>query len=248
MHGLVVLVFFFIVWGGWYRQLIAAFAPAVSLRLRLVTGLIPLAAFSAFAGLFLRYADASALEDDFWCLAFPVTGAFSLRFTVLLLAGLQLQFPTEITERNNPAPLPAFAGALLGVAALNVGSNLGRGDEAYTTLFPLALASALWVAFAVLIAACTPLLSTTVTDRRTTASVQLGAVWLTAGLILARAAAGDWISFTATTLDILGALPALLLLLAAARWFKHLALLLLACLALTALALWLPHLSSWHLP
>ncbi|MBS0630522.1 MAG: hypothetical protein JSS11_01305 [Verrucomicrobia bacterium] len=248
MHGLVVLVLFLIVWGSWYRKLIAAFAPAVSLRLRLVTGLIPLAAFSAFAGLFLRYADASALKDDFWCLAFPVIGALCLRLTVLLLDGLQLQLPADITGRNNPASLPAFAGALLGVAALNVGSNLGRGDEAYTTLFPLALTSALWVAFAVLLAACTPLLSATVTDRRITASVQLGAVWLTSGLILARAAAGDWVSFSATTLDLLGAMPALAVLLTSARYIGRLAPLLTVCIILVVSSFWLPQASAWHLP
>jgi hypothetical protein len=173
----------------------------------------------------------------------------SLRLTVAFMHVLPLQLPADVTERANPAVIPAFAGAMFAVTALNVGSNLGQGAEASSTLFPLGLSWLIWMTFAVATASLTPLLSAAVVERKVAASMQLGLVWLTAGLVLARADAGDWVSFDATVIDLLGTLPALAVLLAAARWLARRSTVLpLVCLALTALSLALPHASTWHLP
>jgi hypothetical protein len=130
---------------------------------------------------------------------------------------LGIRVPADVLERGNRAVLFPFIAAQLGVAALNVGANLGSGDEEYTTLYPLGIAVAIWGLFGTALAALTPMVESITVWRDRQAGLRFGLLWCAAAALLARASAGDWVSFDATNQDYVSEVPGLGALLFAGR-------------------------------
>lgn len=111
---------------------------------------------------------------------------------------LGLSVRDDVLERRNPAALAAVAGAVIGFGAAFAGGNVGDGPGWWCVVFAGGLASltlsGVWVALHV----TTGVADAITIDRDVPTGVRTGALLAASGVIVGRAAAGDWISASET--------------------------------------------------
>ncbi len=132
--------------------------------------------------------------------------AFGMAWTGLVvrtfpITGLSVR--DDSVERRNPAAAPALAGAILGIAACYAGGNIGDGPGWWVVLISALLATAalllLWQGLEVAGAVAEAI----TIERDEAAGWRLGGFLLSAGLVLGRSVAGDWVSSEDLLLDTL---------------------------------------------
>ena len=107
----------------------------------------------------------------------------------------------DVAERRNPAAAFAIAGALIGITLCFAGGNVGDGPGWWVVLFSAGLATTCLLLIATLLETITGISDAVTIDRDIAAGVRLGGFFVAGGIILGRAAAGDWVSATATVRD-----------------------------------------------
>lgn len=193
---------------------------------------------------------------------FFLTFAGALWFVVAtrLFAWLGLSFHDDVAERGNVAALAALGGALMAVAIIYIGGSIGEGPSYLNNVFCAGLGTAglfvLWILLEL-----GGKVSMSIAEERDLASgLRLGGFLLAAGLVLGRAAAGNWYSMAATIQDFFhDAWPAAVLCVVAllverfARPIRHCPFppwpgygLLPASIYLVLAGAWLWHLGAWE--
>lgn len=130
----------------------------------------------------------------------------------------------DFLDRRNNAAFSAITGALLGVTFCYIGSNIGEGPGFYVVIFCAALATLSFLVLWWLLVLITQVDYTVTVDRDPAAGLRLGGFLVAAGLILGRAAAGNWVSYQAASTDMLVfGLPAVAVLLIVAIVVESLA-------------------------
>ena len=119
--------------------------------------------------------------------------------------------------RRNGAAVWAGVALTFGATFAVSGANIGQGPTVWTTLGPMVLATGSLLAFWALFSALSGNAAAIVVDRDRPSGLRLSSLLLAWGLILGRAAAGDWVSLVATWRDLLhqGLVPGLALLILA---------------------------------
>jgi hypothetical protein len=130
-----------------------------------------------------------------------VMGLAWMRLTALgfPLAGLSPR--DDLIERGNSAAVPAWTGAVWGVACCYAGGNVGNGPGWWVVVFSAALATGGLAAVWLLVAQRTALAEAVTVDRDRAAGIRLGGLLLACGLIFGSAVMGDWVSARATVVD-----------------------------------------------
>lgn len=162
-------------------------APAVCLGLLLIV---------------LRTAASHDVRDDIRYLGmYLALGAAWVAAAALLLPVVGLSVRDDVHERANPAAAYAIAGALIGATFAYAGGNVGDGPGWWVVLFSSGLATlalyALWLVFEQF----TDISDQVTIERDPASGLRLGALLIACGLILGRAAGGDWVSAGATVND-----------------------------------------------
>lgn len=198
---LVSIAFASVMWVRWYL------VPAGLQRLGAPkTGWIALYAAPAVCVVLLfivlRTAASHDVRDDIRYLGMYVAlGAAWIAAAALLLPVVGLSVRDDVHERANPAAAYAIAGALIGVTLGFAGGNVGDGPGWWVVLFSSGLATlalyALWLVFEQF----TDVSDHVTIERDSASGLRLGGLLIACGLILGRAAAGDWVSATATVND-----------------------------------------------
>ncbi len=181
-------------WGSWFVHVLRFFSPDCPKWYRGVLVLTPPACLSTLALAVSRYYSAEVRGNAGYILLFTAVGAVILRATLTLLNLLGLDVVGSAVGQRNAAVLPAIVGAWLAGLTLNIGANIGEGRTVYTALGPLVLACALLAGFALLVGTITQVSDSIVSGRNLAAGLRFGALMLGAGLPLAVAASGDWVS------------------------------------------------------
>lgn len=158
----------------------------------------------AIIGLVISRWAAQAIRDNsgYVLLVFLMGTAF-LTVTAALFPWLGIGLRDDAFERRNGAAVAALSGAILAVMLIYAGANTGEGPSFWNNVYSGGIATAtlllLWLSIAVAGGA-----AISVAEERDMASgLRLGGFLLAAGLILARAVAGDWHSVAATTRDLI---------------------------------------------
>ena len=216
---------------------------------------LPLSCLVVFLGIFLFAADRSATDDLGVGFAYVGLLLSSLRLAIGMLTCLGIDPLVDVFERRNLRVIAPVAGALLGATALNVGANLGSGDSMTTTIFPLIVSLGLWISAVVLSTHLTPWFSSVTLEHKDQSGWRLAIFCFASSVPLARAAAGDWISASATVADLVGALPAVAALELSAWCMEsrgatlnpslQTAIFVALCGSISGISLWLPLASSW---
>jgi len=151
-----------------------------------------------------------------YLLMYCALGLAWLRMAAWLFPFAGLHPRDDVIERRNRAALPAWIGAMAGVALCYSGANIGNGPGWWVVVFSAGLATAAlggaWFALGV----WAGLTDAVVIERDTAAGIRLGGALAAFGLLFGAAVAGDWVSAGATIADFAGvAWPALPLLVVA---------------------------------
>ena len=134
---------------------------------------------------------------------YAVLGAGWLGLVRPILDYLDLRLRDDVLERGNPASSWAGGGAMLGLMACFAGGNIGDGPGWWVVIYSAMLATGTaflsWIALDL----CTGIADTISIGRDVAAGVRAAGFWIGLGLILGRAAAGNWVSFEAANIDFL---------------------------------------------
>jgi hypothetical protein len=150
----------------------------------------------------LRTAASHDVRDDMRYLGmYLALGAAWIAAATLLLPVVGVSVRDDVHERANPAAAYAIAGALIGVTFAFAGGNIGDGPGWWVVLFSSGLATlalyALWLVFEQF----TDVSDHVTIERDPASGLRLGGLLTACGLILGRAAAGDWVSASLTVND-----------------------------------------------
>lgn len=140
---------------------------------------------------------------------YGVLGLAWLRIGERFFAFAGLSVRDDLVERRNAAAIPAAAGAFLGLTCCYAGGNIGDGPGWWVVVFSAGAASAVLFIAWLLLAQFSPVMDAITIDRDPASGIRLGAFLAGTGLLLGRAAAGDWYSVGDTIGDIASAIPAL---------------------------------------
>lgn len=107
----------------------------------------------------------------------------------------------DIVERRNASAGWVYAGLLLGLTLCYAGPNIGNGPGWWVVVFSALLSTGGFFAIWLLLEAAVGLTDVVTIHRDPATGLRLAAFFVALGLILGRAAGGDWISAQATVED-----------------------------------------------
>jgi hypothetical protein len=128
-------------------------------------------------------------------------GAAWVAAAALLLPVVGLSVRDDVHERANAAAAYAIAGALVGVTLAYAGGNVGDGPGWWVVLFSSGLATLALYGLWLILEQFTDVSDHVTIERDPASGVRLGGFLVACGMILGRAAAGDWVSAAATVND-----------------------------------------------
>lgn len=191
-------VFGGVLWLRWYWQLMAIARLRARTEPRLILGMVPVLC-AAILWLVLRYLAAHDVRDVPIYLGFYlVLGAAWVAAAMQAMSLLGLSARDDALERHNPAATWAVAGGLVGLTACFAGANIGDGPGWWVVVYAACLSTLAWFVLWGCLEWLTRLSESVTVDRDAASGLRLGGFLVGEGLILGRAAAGDWASLTAT--------------------------------------------------
>jgi len=107
----------------------------------------------------------------------------------------------DVIERRNKAALPAFVGAIVGVALCFSGGNIGDGPGWWVVVFAAGLATVALAGIWLVVGQWSGVVDVVTIDRDVAAGWRLGGLLVACGLVFGAAVAGDWVSATSTVAD-----------------------------------------------
>ena len=166
-------------------------------------GIVLLAALAGLLIVLTLWSDPLYVAGHFDYTLLFVLVVISWIFGIAGVAGLLgIGLLDDVLTRNNRAALHAMTGAVLGGMSIYAGGNVGGGPTIWTTLAPAFIATVAWVALWVAVEVGSHIADAITIDRDTAAGVRQGGYLLASGLVLGRAIAGDWTSWSQTARDL----------------------------------------------
>lgn len=129
---------------------------------------------------------------------YDVMGLAWIACSIGVLHRLGLSLRDDVIERRNPAALAAITGATIGLALTYAGGNVGDGPGWWCVVFASGLATLSLFVLWILMHVAANTAETITIERDLPAGLRVGALLAACGLVLGRAAAGDWISASDT--------------------------------------------------
>jgi hypothetical protein len=169
--------------------------------------------FSCLGGLWIsltRFAAAEIRDDLAYQGLFVAGGAAAIAAATIGLCVLGIDAVDDGVARANPAACVATCGLWVAVTLCAIGSNIGDGDFVGTGFIPLAIGLAMLIGLTAVYSAATRMFAVITVDRSRAAGVRFAGFIIAAAVPVANAAAGNWVSVSATGHDFAITLPLLL--------------------------------------
>jgi uncharacterized membrane protein YjfL (UPF0719 family) len=149
-----------------------------------------------------RWADPDIPAFGGYVLLVLVMGGAWLTVSVGLFPWLGISLRDDALEQRNAAAVWALAGGILGVMLTFAGSSIGEGPSFWNNVVTGGLATGALLLGWLALASAGGLAHAIAQERDLAAGIRLAGALLALGLVLARAAAGDWRSLSATVSDV----------------------------------------------
>src|SRR5688500_14566345 len=140
-------------------------------------------------------------EDPRYLTMYSLLGAAWVGLSLLAVPAVGLHVRDDVFERGNAAAAYAIGGALVGLTLAFAGGNIGDGPGWWVVIFSAALATAALYLLWALYERFAHVSEHVTVERDRAAGARLAGFLVAVGLILGRAAAGDWVSASATLVD-----------------------------------------------
>lgn len=188
-------------WFGWYRALGQGPWIRRAQGLRRLLGIAPAVALLGVLAILRTAASFDVRESVPYLFQYLVLGAAWVGVAMRLTPWVGIGARADVVERGNPAAAVALAGACVGVALCYAGGNIGDGPGWWVVVFSSGLATAgFFVAWA-LVERLAHASDAITIDRDLAAGVRHAGFCIALGIVLGRAAAGDWESAGETLRD-----------------------------------------------
>ena len=190
-------------WYNWYQAVWADQLHRIRSNPAIVyLQLVPVFCATIIGYVLLLYSASDVRSDIYYIFEYLVLGIAWVAVAEWLFRYMGISAIFDVVERRNLAALIAVAGGLIGVACCYSGGNIGEGPGAEVVFFSAGLVTLIYFFLWWLFSVVTRVDITITCDRDIASGVRLGGFLAAAGLILGRAAAGNWVSYSATVIDI----------------------------------------------
>lgn len=185
-------IFALVRWVPFFVHLASARRGSGEPSARMPVYLAPLAGLAALGLVLGKSASFDVRADPVYLAFYMIIGAAWIAAASWLPAIFGISYRDDVAERGNAGAAWAIGGAIVGGSFIYTGANIGDGPGwwviFYTGGIALGIFAACWLALELV----TGVSETVTVDRDTSAGVRLGALLLANGVILGRAAAGNW--------------------------------------------------------
>lgn len=186
------VVFAFFRWVMWYYRVVAVGSRFSRHSVRAPLYLAPLVT-GAITWIVLRwFASYDVRNDGVYLFFYMALGAAWTGAVTIATSMLGISYRDDVAERGNVAASWAAAGAVVGGSLPYIGSNIGDGPGWWVVIYTGGAAAVLFFALWLLVEKTTSLSDSITIDRDVSAGLRLGGLLVGMGLVLARAAAGNW--------------------------------------------------------
>lgn len=177
---------------------------------------VPLACLALVWYVLDNLAASDVRNDYFYIVHYLLLGALWIGAGEGLFRLMGISIPFDVIERANPAAFAALTGGMLGLTLCFSGSNIGEGPGDWAVWFTALLATLVYALVWFVYTWLTQIDYAVTMHRDLASGIRLGGFLIAAGLIIGRAAVGNWSSESATIADMIQyGSPVLLLLLVA---------------------------------
>jgi uncharacterized membrane protein YjfL (UPF0719 family) len=170
-------------------------------RERLITLAGPFLCAGLLWALLQRFAASDVRDNILYLTFYEVVGGAWLILGLYLLPFVGFSARDEVIERRNRAAAVAIVGFQLGLTLCFAGGNIGEGPGWQVVVFSAGLSTAAFFLLWSFLDRATGLADTVTIDRDLAAGIRLVGFFAGAGLILGRAVAGNWHSYSGTLAD-----------------------------------------------
>lgn len=166
-------------------------------------GVSVVVAFLLLFAILRRHASHDVRDAPLYLTFYMLMGAVAVGIGVVLLDRLGLSLRDDLIERRNPAAAHAWSGAVLGLTFAFAGANIGDGPSWMVVAYCSTLSVGALLAGWVILDRLAEVGESIVVERDVGAGLRVAGWFVGAGIILGRAAAGDWVSARAALEDFL---------------------------------------------
>jgi len=202
-------------WAGrflwkWYLALWESWPKERAKFARTVLAWLPAAALAVIASVLTALASFDVVGDFAYILLYIALGFAWIAVGMRLFSHcLDLSWRDDALERGNRAALFSVSGGFLGLALIYAGANVGDGPGWWCVLFAGGLGLAAYLLLLTLVGLLSNMSERLTVERDVPAGIRFGGFLIASALLLARASAGDWTSFSATVVEFLDGWPVL---------------------------------------
>lgn len=193
----------FVSWAVWYFRLAFVARKVRPRGPRWPLAIAPLVCAAGLYAVLHLWSAEDVRTDPAYMFFYMVLGAAWVGLFRVQLPAFGLNVRDDVLERGNAASAWAYIGALGGATFCFAGANVGNGPGWWVVLFSALLSAwslqLLWW----VVHRASGLAEKVAVERDAGAGLRAAGFLIGAGMILGRAAAGDWVSAGATTLDFL---------------------------------------------
>jgi len=196
----------------WYMPLFSKRPLNRNKSVRYVLGLLPIGSLGIILFTLKMLASFDVVNSFFYISMYMVLGLAGLFLGVTLMSCIfDLSWLDDALNLNNKAALIAVVGGFLGLTLIYSGANIGNGPGWWCVVFTGGLGLVAWLVLGLVINSCTKTFERITVERDIGCGIRFGFYLLASGIILARACAGDWTSFSVTLFEFMDGWPVLVL-------------------------------------
>lgn len=194
----------------WYSSLIVVWPPERGKPARVMLGALPVVSLFIIIYTLKTLASFDVVDDIFYIFFYILIGFAWLYLGLFIMTGLfDLSWLDDILNMNNKAALSSFAGGFLGLTIIYSAANIGDGPGWWCVIFAGGLGLIAWIVLALIINLSAQVFERVTVDRDVSCGIRFGCYLLASGIILGRASAGDWTSFSMTVVELVAGWPVL---------------------------------------
>jgi uncharacterized membrane protein YjfL (UPF0719 family) len=191
------------IWRGhrWYAALLNGARLRRHVLSRLLLGVMPIVCLAIIEFVLRRWAAVEVRTTGGYQFLFLAAGGVWLVFLTWVMPIFGIDPRIDAIDNGNSAACVAVCGAMLGMSICYAGANIGEGATIWMTFFPAVVGAALILGLWMFVEMTSGISAAIAIERDLASGVRLAGLLIAIGLILARAAAGDWVSIDATLQD-----------------------------------------------
>ena len=186
----------------WYTKLLSSWPQKRIKSTRFIFGWLPIICVAIITYTLKVLASFDVVNDGFYLLFYILLGLVWIYCGLILMSLLfDISWIDDTLNLNNKASLLTLTGGILGITVIYAGANIGDGPGWWCVIFAGGLGLIVWFFLGFIINLITKVFERITVGRDLNCGIRFGFYLFASGIILGRAAAGDWTSFSWTVVE-----------------------------------------------